>query len=42
LSGGAAELANVSIVHPRDPSSNIGTDRKYCHFMFVPHLKSKL
>ncbi len=29
LSSGVAELANVSVVHPRDPGSNLRTDRKY-------------
>jgi hypothetical protein len=28
-SGGVAELANGSAFHPRDPGSNLGTDRKY-------------
>ncbi len=41
-SGGVAELANVSVIHPRDPDSNLGTDRKYFLIMFVSHLNSNI
>jgi hypothetical protein len=33
-----AELANVSVVHPRAPGSNLGTDRKYFLILFVSNL----
>jgi hypothetical protein len=33
--GGMAELAKVSVVHPRDPGSNLGSDRKYFLILFV-------
>ena len=29
MSRGKAELANLSVIHPRDLGSNLGTDRKY-------------
>ena len=35
---GIAESANASFVHPRDPGSNLGTDRKYFLILFVCHL----
>jgi hypothetical protein len=39
--GGMAELANVALVHPRDPGSNIGKD-KISLILFVSVLKSNL
>ncbi len=39
---GMAELANESVVHPRDPGSNLGTDRKYFLNLFVSHLNSNM
>ena len=35
MSGGVAELANASTVHPRDLGSNHGTDRKKNVFFSV-------
>jgi hypothetical protein len=40
--GRAAELANASVVHPRDPGSNLGTDTKYFLILFLLHLNSNL
>jgi hypothetical protein len=40
LSGGVADLANLSVVHPGDPGPNLGTDRKYFLSLFVSHLNS--
>jgi hypothetical protein len=37
-SSSMAELANASVIHPRDSSSNLGTDRKHFHIQFVSHL----
>jgi hypothetical protein len=42
LSGSMAELANVSVVHPKDPCSNLCTDRKYFLILFVLHLNLNL
>jgi hypothetical protein len=39
---GMAELAKASVVHPRDPSSNFGSDRKYFLMLFVPNLNPNL
>jgi hypothetical protein len=39
-SDGMAELANMYVVHFRDPDSNLGTDRKYFLILFVLHLNS--
>ena len=33
--GGVTELVNVSVVHPRDPCSNVGSDGKYFLILFV-------
>jgi hypothetical protein len=38
LIGVMAELANVAC--PRNPGSNLGTDRKYFPTLFVSHLNS--
>jgi hypothetical protein len=37
-----AELANVSIVHPRDPVLDLGADRKYFLTLFVLFFNSNL
>jgi hypothetical protein len=37
-----ADLANVSVVDARDPSSNPETDRKYAHILFVLHFISDM
>jgi predicted transcriptional regulator len=37
-----AELANASLLHCRDPGSNLGADRKYFHILFVSNLNSNL
>jgi hypothetical protein len=34
-SGGVAELANASTVHPRDLGSNLSTERRYLTILFV-------
>jgi hypothetical protein len=34
---GMAELANASVIHPRDLGSTIGKGRKYFHILFVLH-----
>jgi hypothetical protein len=34
-----AELANSSVVHPRDLGSNLSIDRKYFLSLLLPHLK---
>jgi hypothetical protein len=31
-----------SVIHPKDQSSNLGTDRKYYLFLFVSHLNPNL
>jgi hypothetical protein len=41
-SGSKAKLAKASIVHPRDPGSNLSSDRKYFIILFVPHLNPNL
>ncbi len=41
-SGDVVELANESVVHPRDLGSNLGIDRKYFLILFVLHLNSSL
>jgi hypothetical protein len=40
--GGREELAKSSVVYPRDPDSNLSSDRKYLHIMFVSHLNPNL
>ena len=42
LSYGAAELANVLVIHARDLGSNLDTDRKYFLILLVSHLDSNL
>jgi hypothetical protein len=42
MSGGVAELANASIIHPRVPGSNLSTDRKYFHILFASLLNPNL
>jgi hypothetical protein len=42
MSGGEAELTKVSVVHPRDPGSNLSYDRKYFLILFLSHLKPNL
>jgi hypothetical protein len=37
-----AELVNASLIHPRDPGSNLGIDRKYVLILFVLHFISNL
>jgi hypothetical protein len=37
-----AKLADASVVHPKDPGTNFGTDRKYFIILFVSHLNSNL
>jgi hypothetical protein len=37
---GMADLAKAFIVHPRDPGSNLGSDKKY--ILFVSHLNPNL
>jgi hypothetical protein len=37
-----AEVSNASVVLPRDPGSNLGTDRKYFLVLLVSHLNSNL
>jgi hypothetical protein len=37
-----AELANASVVRPRDPGSNLGVDRKYFLQILLSHLNSNL
>jgi hypothetical protein len=40
--GGVLALANASLVHPRDPGSNLSIDRQYFLVLFVSHLNSNL
>jgi hypothetical protein len=40
--GGMAKLANASVIHPRDPGSNLSRDIKYFLILFVSHLNSNL
>jgi hypothetical protein len=40
--GGIGELANASVVHPTELSSNLGIDRKYFLILFVWHLNSNV
>ena len=35
VSDGGAELANASVVHPRDPGSNLGKKQKKVYFFSV-------
>jgi hypothetical protein len=35
--GGVGEMAKASVIQPRDPGSNIGSDRKYFLILFVSH-----
>jgi hypothetical protein len=37
VSGSAAEMVNLSAVHPRDQISNLETDRKYFLILLVSH-----
>ncbi len=37
-SGGVTDLADASVVHPKNPSANLGIDRKYLLVLFVLHL----
>jgi hypothetical protein len=41
LSGGVTKLATASVIHPGDPSSNIGLNKKYFLVLFVLQLNSK-
>jgi hypothetical protein len=41
-SSGVAELANASVVHPRDLGSNLSKDRKYFLNLLVSYLNSNL
>jgi hypothetical protein len=41
-SGSVAELVKASVNHPRDPGSNLGSDRKYFLILFVSHLNPNL
>jgi hypothetical protein len=41
-SRGIAELANGSVVHPRDPGSNLCINTKYILILFVSQLNSNL
>jgi hypothetical protein len=41
-SSGVAELAFASMFDPRDRGSNLNTDRKYFHVLFVPRLNPNL
>jgi hypothetical protein len=42
LSGGMADSAKASGIHPRDQGSNLGIDRKYILILFVSHFNSNL
>jgi hypothetical protein len=37
VNGGLAELANASVIDPRELGSNPGTNRKYFPILFVSH-----
>jgi hypothetical protein len=39
---GMADLANASVLHPRDLGSNLDIERKYFLVLFVSHLSSNL
>jgi hypothetical protein len=40
--GSMAKLANASVIHPADPSSNIGIERKYFLILFMLQLNLNL
>jgi hypothetical protein len=41
-SHGIAELADASVIHPRDSGLNLDIGRKYFLILFVSHLNSNL